>query len=35
MAQLEVGEILVRGPTNFWDFSHFCYRTLVWLPDPH
>ena len=32
MAQLEVGKKMVRGPTNFWDFSHFCYRALVWLP---
>ena len=34
MAQLEVGEILVRGPTNFWDFSHFYYKTNLGLPDP-
>ena len=32
MAQLEVGKKMVRGPTNFWDFSHFCYRAMVWLP---
>ena len=27
MAQLEVGENLGGGPTNFWDFSHFYYKT--------
>ena len=33
MAQLEVGEILARGPTNFWIFSHFLHRvnlTATW-----